>query len=120
MELIDLLQESQRLIEKQKIELEVHNSNIDPCDENVIIKIVQKLDEWFGKPPLDSTYDSWNTFIKLLREKGEAIDKYIVKFETAISEMKSNSIELSQTVLAVHFLSTLNVSKVRNGLFLQM
>merc|ERR1711954_447291 len=50
LELIEALQESQRFSEKQRIELEVQNGLLDPCNENVVEHLIRKMN------------DSWTTF----------------------------------------------------------
>ena len=79
LELLESLQETKRTMEKQKLELKVQNGKIDPCDERLIEKVTEKFQEWFGKAPLDSTFEHWEIFIKLLRGKSEDVDKYVVK-----------------------------------------
>ena len=98
-------------MEKQKIELEVQNEKLDPCDEEVITKIADKLQLWFGKPPFDQTYDSWSTFIKMKRDVKEDVSKYMLKFDTILSELKCSGIEITPIVQAIHLLSTINVNE---------
>ena len=62
LELVEALQESQRSIERQRIELEIQNGLLDPCDERIIQKLLQKMKEWFGKTFMDSAYDCWSAF----------------------------------------------------------
>ena len=40
LEFLEALQESQRFQEKQRVELEVQNGNIDPCHDNVVEHLI--------------------------------------------------------------------------------
>ena len=51
--LIEALSDSERKMEKERIEMAVQNKQLDPEDEEIITKIVSKLEEWFGKSRLD-------------------------------------------------------------------
>ena len=57
--LLEGLQESERKREKQRIELEVQNEQLDPENENVILNVIDKLQKWFGKTRIDEASEAW-------------------------------------------------------------
>ena len=69
LEMLESLQETGRFTEKARIELEVRNGVINPDDDDVILKIVTKLESVFGKPKMDELLDSWDTFQEMIRKE---------------------------------------------------
>ena len=101
LELLDSLQESGRIKEKQRVELEVQNGLLDPSEEEVIKKLVDKLDSWFGKTKMDESCESWKKFISIVREKDEKVDKFLLRYETVESDLKCSQVGVSQIALAI-------------------
>merc|ERR1711954_383518 len=48
---------------------------------------------------------------KMMRGKDEDVDKFIVQYETATSEMKSTNIEINEDIQAIHLLNSINVDE---------
>merc|ERR1711954_63064 len=53
LDLLEALQSSERIKEKDKIELEVQKGIINPEDSDVINAIIERLQEWFGRAKID-------------------------------------------------------------------
>ncbi len=79
MDLLESLQESGRKSEKERIELEVQNDKVNPEDPEVISKIIEKLDKWFGKPKWDEASEAWKKF----KETCVTMAEYYLKGEAA-------------------------------------
>ena len=69
------------------------------------------METWFGKPKLDEACEAWKEFKNIKREESEAVDKFILKYETCESNLKCSVVELSQLILALQLVGSLNVSK---------
>ena len=89
----------------------MQNGLVDPTDDNVISKLVEKLDNWFGKTEMDELAEGWKNFKSLEREKDESIDKYILRYETSESDLKCSDVDIPQKILAIQLLDTLNVDE---------
>ena len=113
LDLVESLQSTGRRNEKEKIELEVRNNEIDPEDENVIDVLIDKMKDWFGKPFIDEATSSWRIFIHLLRKTNEKIGEFILKFETAVANLKCSNVEISPLTLAIHLLEAINVDETK-------
>ena len=70
-----------------------------------------KLRQWLGKTFIDETTTNWRSFIYAIREKEEKVGDYILRFETAESDLRCSGVELSQLNLAIHLLETINLSE---------
>ena len=92
LQLLESLQESDRKKEKQRIELEEQNGDLKPENEDIILKIVEKLEKWFGKTKIDEASDSWESFIDLKRTNDEKLDDFLLRFETAESKLRIKGI----------------------------
>ena len=113
MQLLEALQQEGRKKEKERIELEEQNNLINPEDENVIKEIILKRDKWFGKPKLDEACEAWKDFKDIKRDKNEAVDDFILKYETCESNLKCSEVELPQLILALQLLESLNIYEDR-------
>ena len=111
LKLLESLQEEGRKKEKERIELEEQNSLIDPNNANVIKDIIEKMEIWFGKPQLDEACEAWKRFKDVIRDDTEALEDFVLKFETCDSNLKCSGIELQQVVLAIQFVESLNVTE---------
>ena len=58
----EALQESGRLNEKNKIDLEVRNKTLNPENPDIIKDIMKKLVEWYGIPESNETTVAWQNF----------------------------------------------------------
>ena len=67
------------------IELETQNGLLDPTDENIILKVFDKMKKWFGKTKIDEASDAWKSFRDIMRIKEESIDDFLFRFGTADS-----------------------------------
>ena len=94
MELLDALQESGREKEKSRIELAVQNKEVDPEEDEVIDKLLTKLEKWFGKTKIDEASDAWIDFITLKRATDEDTDKFLLRFETSEANLKYSMAEI--------------------------
>ena len=111
LKLLEALQEEGRKKEKERIELEEQNNLIDPNSTNVIKDIIEKMEIWFGKPQLDEACEAWKRFKDISRDDAEAVEDYILKYETCESNLKCSGIELQQVPLAIQFVDSLNVNE---------
>jgi hypothetical protein len=71
-QLLEALQSSGRLKEKQGIELETQNSDLDPSDVNIVPLVIEKLKKWFGQTKLDEANNAWKSFRNIQRSKVES------------------------------------------------
>ena len=107
--LIGALAESERKMEKERIEMAVQNKQLNPEDEDIIDKIVLKLEEWFGKPRLDLATVSWRTINSMRRRPGEDVGSYINRFEAAYADLKCSASDLPEDILTIILLDGLNL-----------
>ena len=103
------MQETGRDNEKIWIELEVQNNAINPEDENIIKQIIASMDKWFGKPRIDTASEAWISIITLKRRHGEDIEEFMLRLDTLAAKLRQAAKPLSDTLLALHLLYTLNV-----------
>ena len=111
LQLIDALHSSERLMEKQKIELEIQTGSLNPFDDDIISKLLVKMREWFGKPQINTAMDSYMKFINKRRGKDEDLDKFILEFDTNLSELKCSMCELPEQVKAFQLLISMNLNE---------
>ena len=116
MELLESLQDSERDSEKRRIELEVQNEELNPDDEDIITKIVEKLHKWFGKPEIDRAFLSWNEVISMKRKDNESIGEFILRYETAEAKLRCSATALPLLLLAIHLIQSLNVDEAERRL----
>ena len=98
LDLLESLQLSDRKNERDKIELEVQKGNLNPEDEDVVLQIISRLETWFGKPRLEEGSNAWRVLRDMRRKSDESIHDFIVKFETAESNVKANVGDLSDEI----------------------
>ena len=110
LQLLESLQQSERKREKQRIELEEQNGYLKPENDDIILKIIDKLKEWFGKTKIDEASDSWENFIDLKRKESEKLDDFLLRFETTESTLRSSAVELPNVVLALQLIKSVNVN----------
>ena len=110
LQLLEALQESGRKSEKQRIELEEQNGLIDPEKENVIKDVIEKMIKWYGKTRIDEASEAWRDFRNIKRYNEEKIDKFLLRFETLESKLKSSAVELPNLILALQLLESVNVN----------
>ena len=111
LDLIESLQATGKAKEKDKVELEIRNKIVNPADDAVIKILIPKMKKWFGKPFIDTAATSWRVFIHLLREHGENIHDFILRFETAEADLKLSNVEVTPLTLAIHLLEAINVDE---------
>ena len=116
LEFIESLQESGRTDKKTRVELEVQTRSINAEDEDVIDQILDRFEQWFGKPKMDVASESWIEVIKMMRDKDESIDKYFLRFDTATAKLQQAAEPLLKTLLALHLLYTINVDETQRRL----
>ena len=109
--MLDSLQSTGKVNEKEKIKIAVRNRIIDPTNENVVAELIPKMKEWFGKTFVDETTTSWRSCIYLKRKPEEKVGDFILKYETMECNLKSSGINLSSLNLAIHLLETVNLSE---------
>ena len=111
LDLIESLQATGKAKEKDKVELEIRNKIVNPADDAVIKILIPKMKKWFRKPFIDTAATSWRVFIHLLREHGENIHDFILRFETAEADLKLSNVEVTPLTLAIHLLEAINVDE---------
>ena len=111
LEVVEALQESNRAAEKLRVELEVRNGLLDPCDDNIVDRVITKLKEWFGKTVMDESYDKWEVFSNILRNIDEDVDTFVVRYETVISEMNCAGVEVNDRIKALQLIKSINVDE---------
>ena len=116
LELLESLEDSEREPEKRRIELEVQNEELNPDDEDIITKIVEKLHKWFGKPEIDKEFLSWNEVISMKRKDNESIGEFILRYETAEAKLRCSATALPPLLLAIHLIQSLNVDEAERRL----
>ena len=110
LQLLESLQESGRQGEKQRVELEEHNGYLKPEEDDIISKVIEKLETWFGKTKIDEASEDWKTFRDIKRSNDEKIDPFILRFETAESKVRNSAVPLPNVVLALQLIDTVNVT----------
>ena len=108
--LLESLQESERKREKQRVELEVQNGQLDPENENVILNVIDKLKKWFGKTRIDEASEAWKQFRDMKKSSEEKIDTFLLRFETAESQLKSSAAEIPNIILALQLLESVGAT----------
>ena len=104
--------------EKQRIELEVQNGTLDPCHENVVEYLIQKMNIWFGKPQFDTSYESWSTFTEIKRAQNEGIEDFIIKYDTVLSEMKCSNVDVNEKIKTLQLIRAINVDEMQRRLIM--
>ena len=69
------------------------------------------MKQWFGKPVANETATSWRKFIFLKRGTNESVESFLLRLETAETELKCSNINLSSLNLAIHVLETINLNE---------
>ena len=72
-----------------------------------------KLIEWFGKTKLDEASEAWMMFKDIKRDDHEDVDKFILRFETAESNLRCSELEVPQEILAIQLINSINVDKAQ-------
>ena len=107
---IEALQESGRLKEKLRVELEEQNGLLDPDDENIIKLVIEKLETWYGKTRIHEACEAWKEFKNIKRNVEEPIDDFLLRFDTIESKLKSAATELPAMITTLNLLESVNVS----------
>ena len=106
--------ESERKIEKERIEMAVQSNLLDPQDPQVIQKIIIKLEEWYGKSNLDSGTTSWRELNGIKRKDGEDVSLYLNRFDAANANLKCTTpTSLPDEILTIMILDGLNVDSIQ-------
>ena len=83
---------------------------IDPENENIILEIVEKMTQWFGKTKIDEASDAWREFKDIKRANEENIDKFLLRYETADSKLKNTAVGMPNLILAIQLMEAANVT----------
>ena len=109
--MLDSLQETGRSTEKTRIELEVRNGTFDPDDEEIISKILTKLETIFGRPKMDEIMDCWDVFDNMKREEEEDIETFMLNFDTAEAGLRALDCPVDKKILSLILMKAINVDK---------
>ena len=110
LQFLESLQESGRLKEKLRVELEEQNGLINPDDDDVVTIVIDKLEKWYGKTKIHEASEAWKEFKNIKRNDGESIDDFLLRFDTVESKLKSTATELPALVSTLHLLEAVDVS----------
>ena len=110
LQMLEALQLSERKNEKRRIELEEQNGFLKPEEADIIERVIEKLEKWFGKTKIDEASDSWEKFIEMKRSDTEKIDEFLLRFETSESQLRNSAVELPNMVLSLQLLKSVNVT----------
>ena len=113
LDLMESLSNSERKIEKERIEMEILNNNMNPEDPDIIKQIIVKLQEWFGRPKIDDASVSWRIIKDIQIKEGKSVESYITRFDSANSSLKCSTTELPPDILAIILLDGLKVDTVQ-------
>ena len=92
--------------------MEVHRNNIDPEDKDVIEKVIEKLEIWFGKPKIENGSDHWRILRDIKRGETESMHDFVIQYETAESNVKAFEREISNEILAIKLLDSIYVNEM--------
>ena len=51
--------------------------NLNPDDDELILKVVRKLHEWYGQLKIEETATAYREVTTMKRKVGEGIDKFL-------------------------------------------
>ena len=94
------------------MELEIQKGTFDPEDENIIDQIMEKLETWFSKSKMEEGSTSWRGLRDMRRGKNESIHDYIIRYETAESDVKANAGDISDEILVIQLLDSINLEPI--------
>ena len=77
--------------------------------QEAINNILHVLDEMFGQPT--NSYQLWDDFYKITREQGESVRSFLIRFESAVKQLKDNEINLPDGVMSSCLLRSVNLSE---------
>ena len=109
LQLIESFHSSERMLEKQKVELEIQNVTLNPFDKDIIGKLVIKMNDWFGKPQMSASMDSYVNFMSNRRKDRNDLYRYMLGFDTFLLELKCPMCNLPEQVNALQLLISLNL-----------
>ena len=86
LELLESLQETGRTTEKARIELDVLNKQVNPDDDDIISKILERLGSIFGRAKMDEIIiEHFDLFHEIKFEPGEDLEKFLLRFEMSVA-----------------------------------
>ena len=89
---------------------EAQNGYLKPEEDDIIEKVIEKLETWFGKTKIDEASDAWINFRDMKRSKDEKIDSFLLRYETSESKLRNSEVPLANTVLALQLLDRANLN----------
>ena len=92
--------------------MEVQNNQLDPKDQQIIQKIVVKLEDWYGKSRFDTITVAWREVNSIKKLPDESIDSYINRFDAAMSNLRCGVENLPDEILAIMLLDGLNLDNL--------
>ena len=78
--------------------------------EDVVKKVIEKLETWFGKTKIDEACEAWNTFKEIKRNDSEKIDEFLLRFDTAESKLRNTVVQLPNLILPLQLIDSVDVS----------
>ena len=113
LDLTEALQDSGRIAEKNKIDLEVRNKTLNPESPHIIDEIMRKLNEWYGSAEAEEADEAWKSFKNSKHGDDEDINTFIQRMETFESDLRCCVGDLPNLLFALQFLDAINVDEAQ-------
>jgi hypothetical protein len=83
----------------------VENESFDKKGEEVIKKVVAKIQEKLGQTDLEKCSDAWLEFINIKQEPGESANTFVTRFEKVETQLTNVKIVVPNKALAIHLIN---------------